>query len=262
MKVLRKQEIETANIQVGDQIVIRLAELGEFTATAHKVTDEGVLFIFDDYVTQRPMNDKSTNEGGFEKSDLKKWMDTVLFMAFPGWLRNYITNLSIPTVGELFGDKDEWNKSYFEMDTDEQLPLMKERKNRVVYFNNYGMSGWLRNITKNDYSESYFARVGIDGDTCFDDVSIPAGIRPEFTLVKEKSRDHVFRRDRESLQMEISEKKNEIRILKQEIENLEEKEMYKKAGLEVKRLRDVFVEAGFTKDEALYIVLELSKTLM
>lgn len=40
MKVLRKQEIETANIQVGDQIVIPLAELGEFTATAHKVTDE------------------------------------------------------------------------------------------------------------------------------------------------------------------------------------------------------------------------------
>ena len=44
MKVLRKQEIETANIRVGrDQIVIPLAELGEFTATVHKVTDEGVM---------------------------------------------------------------------------------------------------------------------------------------------------------------------------------------------------------------------------
>lgn len=64
------------------------------------------------------------------------------------------------------------------------------------------------------------------------------------------------------MQMEISEKENEIRILKQEIENLEEKEMYKKAGLELKRLTDVFVEAGFTKDEALYMVLELAKTLM
>ena len=37
MKVLRKQEIDTANIQVGDQMVIPLAELGEFTATVHKV---------------------------------------------------------------------------------------------------------------------------------------------------------------------------------------------------------------------------------
>lgn len=75
MKVLRKQEIDTANIQVGDQMVIPLAELGEFTATAHKVTDEGVMFIFDDYVTSRPMNNRNTNKGGFEKSDLKKWMD-------------------------------------------------------------------------------------------------------------------------------------------------------------------------------------------
>ena len=62
MKVLRKQEIDTANIQVGDQMVIPLAELGEFTATAHKVTDEGVMFICDDYVTRRPMNNRDTNK--------------------------------------------------------------------------------------------------------------------------------------------------------------------------------------------------------
>ena len=65
MKALRKQKIETANIQVGDQIVIPLAELGEFTATVHKVTDEGVMFIFDEYVTCRPMNNCSTKKGGF-----------------------------------------------------------------------------------------------------------------------------------------------------------------------------------------------------
>ena len=93
MKVLRKQEIDTANIQVGDQMVIPLAELGEFTATAHKVTDEGVMFIFDDYVTRRPMNNRDTNKGGFEKSDLKKWMDTVLFMSFPEELRDKIYRL-------------------------------------------------------------------------------------------------------------------------------------------------------------------------
>lgn len=58
MKVLRKQEIETANIQVGDQVIIPLAEIGEFSATAHKVTDEGIMFIFDEYITRRPMNSK------------------------------------------------------------------------------------------------------------------------------------------------------------------------------------------------------------
>ena len=107
MKVLRKQEIDTANIQVGDQMVIPLAELGEFTATTHKVTDEGVMFIFDDYVTRRPMNNRDTNKGGFEKSDLKKWMDTVLFMAFPEELRDKIYGLTLPTVGQIVGHEDE-----------------------------------------------------------------------------------------------------------------------------------------------------------
>lgn len=70
MKVLRKQEIETANIQVGDQVIIPLAEIGEFSATAHKVTDEGIMFIFDEYITRRPMNSKNTNKGGFEKGTI------------------------------------------------------------------------------------------------------------------------------------------------------------------------------------------------
>ena len=52
--------------------------LGDFTATAHKITDKGVLFIFDDYVVSKAMNEANTNEGGFEESDLKKWIDSVL----------------------------------------------------------------------------------------------------------------------------------------------------------------------------------------
>ena len=41
-------------------------ELGEFTATAHKVTGRGsVMFIFDEYVTCRPMNNCSTKQRWF-----------------------------------------------------------------------------------------------------------------------------------------------------------------------------------------------------
>lgn len=159
MKVLRKQEIETANIQVGDQIVIPLAELGEFTATVHKVTDEGVMFIFDEYVTCRPMNNCSTNKGGFEKSDLKKWMDTVLFMAFPEELRDKIYGLTIPTVGQIVGHEDEWDNKNLEPDSDEQLPLMKECKNRIACFEDQLTWGWLRNATKEEFSSAGFALV-------------------------------------------------------------------------------------------------------
>lgn len=279
MKALRKQKIETANIQVGDQIVIPLAELGEFTATAHKVTDEGVMFIFDNYITCRPMNNRSINKGGFEKSDLKKWMDTVLLMAFPEELRDKIYGLTLPTVGQIVGHEDEWDNKNLEPDSDEQLPLMKECKNRIACFEDGLTWGWLRNATKEEFSSASFAYVYGRGDASFDGASYSCGVRPEFWLVKQESRGPVPREGKvsyrsycgkrntkevtkESLQEEISEKENEIKLLRKEIKNLEEKEMFAKAASEMKNLKDRFVEAGFTEDEAFHMVLELSKTAL
>ena len=260
-------------------MVIPLAELGEFTATAHKVTDEGVMFIFDDYVTRRPMNNRDTNKGGFEKSDLKKWMDTVLFMSFPEELRDKIYSLTLPTVGQIVGHEDEWDNKNLEADTDEQLPLMKECKNRIACFEDQLAWGWLRNATKEEFSSAYFANVTDNGGTACYYASDSGGVRPEFWLVKQESRGPVPRENKvsyktlkgwnpknkvtkESLQEEISEKENEIKLLKQEIKNLEEKEMFAKAASEMKNLKDRFVEAGFTEDEAFHMVLELSKTAL
>ena len=271
MKVLRKQEIDTANIQVGDQMVIPLAELGEFTATTHKVTDEGVMFIFDDYVTRRPMNNRDTNKGGFEKSDLKKWMDTVLFMAFPEELRDKIYGLTLPTVGQIVGHEDEWDNKNLEPDIDEQLPLMKECKNRIACFEDQLAWGWLRNATKEEFSSAYFAFVSGNGYAASTAASNSYGVRPEFWLVKQESRGPVPRRsgrypwgsnNKEFLTERIREKENEIKDLKREIKNLEEKEMFAKAASEMKNLKDRLVEAGFTEDEAFRMVLELSKTAL
>ena len=271
MKVLRKQEIDTANIQVGDQMVIPLAELGEFTATAHKVTDEGVMFIFDDYVTSRPMNNRNTNKGGFEKSDLKKWMDTVLFMAFPEELRDKIYGLTLPTVGQIVGYEDEWDNKNLEPDIDEQLPLMKECKNRIACSEDQLAWGWLRNATKEEFSSACFAVVGYVGDAAFSVASDSCGVRPEFWLVKQESRGPVPRRsgrypwgsnNKEFLTERIRERENEIKDLKREVKDLEEKEMFAKAASEMKRLKGLFVEAGFTEDEAFHMVLELSKTAL
>ncbi|WP_419504160.1 hypothetical protein [Enterocloster sp.] len=279
MKVLRKQEIETANIQVGDQVIIPLAEIGEFSATAHKVTDEGIMFIFDEYIIRRPMNSKNTNKGGFEKSELKKWMDTVLLMAFPEELRDKIYGLTLPTVGQIVGHEDEWNNNNLEPDTDEQLPLMKERKNRVAYFKNDSSWGWLRNATKEEVSSAYFARVNGSGCPSYGSASNSYGVRPEFWLVKQESRGPVPRESKvsyrnycggrnskevtkESLQEEVFEKENEIKLLKQEIKNLEEKEAMEQAARETKKVMDSYIQAGFTKDEAFQMVMELSKTIL
>lgn len=268
MKVLRKQEIDTANIQVGDQMVIPLAELGAFTVTAHKVTDEGVMFIFDDYVTRRPMNNRNTNKGGFEKSDLKKWMDTVLYMAFPEELRDKIYGLTLPTVGQIVGHEDEWDNKNLEPDTNEQLPLMKKCKNRIACFEDQLAWGWLRNATKEEFSSVHCARVGNHGDADCGNASNSSGVRPEFWLVKQESRGPVPRssdrypwgsNNKEFLTDRIREKENEIKDLKRKVKDLEEKEMFAKAASEMKNLKNRFVEAGFTEDEAFHMVLELSK---
>ena len=184
IKVLRRQELETREVMVGDQILISLAEIGDFTATAHKITDKGVLFIFDEYVTSRPMNNKRINEGGYEESDLKKWIDTVLLAAFPEELKSRIDSLSIPTVGELFGHDDEWDNEHFEPDEDEQLPLMKERRNRVAYLNDEWEWGWLRNAVKRSVSSADFAGVDGYGDVAYYGASTSLGVRPEFWLVR------------------------------------------------------------------------------
>ena len=104
--------------------------------------------------------------------------------AFPEELKNRIADLSIPTVGELFGHDDEWNNEHFEPDTDEQLLLMKERRNRVAYLNNEWEWGWLRNATKEEFSAALFANVDGYGFTTYHYASGALGVRPEFWLVR------------------------------------------------------------------------------
>lgn len=175
--------IALSNIEVGDKIVVDLKDLGEFEATAHEVTDKSVLFIFDDYITERPMNENSTNAGGYEESDLKKWIDNDLFDKFPVELKVRLRELTIPTVGQVFG-WDERDKEHFEPDGDEQLPLMKLRKNRVTYLNNEFKWGWLRNAMKKEYSSTGFAIVNGCGSVDYNYASHSGGVRPAFRLVK------------------------------------------------------------------------------
>ena len=136
------------------------------------------------YVISKPMNEKNTNNGGYEKSDLKKWIDSVLLEAFPAELKDRIADLSIPTVGELFGHEDEWDREHFEPDNDEQLPLMKERRNRVAYLKNELEWGWLRNATKKEVSSALFAGVTVSGAAGYSGAPGSFGVRPEFWLVR------------------------------------------------------------------------------
>lgn len=170
--------------EVGDKTTIKLDGFGEFTATVYKVTDDKVMLIFDDYVTKRPMNESDTNNGGFEASDLNKWLHTEFIKALPYSIRARLTDVTIPTVGEMFGWDDEWDRNHFEADKDKQLPLMKQRRNRVAYYDNECEFGWLRNATKKEFSSADFAIVYYDGIPDCGGASDSHGVRPEIWLVK------------------------------------------------------------------------------
>ena len=158
--------------------------MGEFTATVHKVTDDKVMLIFDDYVAERPMNESGTNKGGFEDSNLNKWLHTEFVKALPYSIRARLADVTIPTVGEMFGWDDEWDRNHFEADNDKQLPLMKQRRNRVAYYNNECECGWLRNATKKEFSSAFFAYVADSGLAGYAGASASLGVRPEIWLVK------------------------------------------------------------------------------
>ena len=172
------------DIKVGDKLMVPLGKLGNFTATVQKVTNDKVLFIFDDYVAKRPMNEDGGNVGGYDMSDLKKWIDTELYNMFPAVLKQRMTGLSIPTLGEICGWGDEWDRDHIEADGDEQLPLMKQRRNRVAYYKNDCEWGWLRNATKRNFSSASFAYVYSRGYASYGDASYSRGVRPEFWLVR------------------------------------------------------------------------------
>lgn len=173
-----------ADIKVGDKMMVPLGKLGNFTATVQKVTNNKVLFIFDDYVAKRPMNEDGGNAGGYSQSDLKKWIDSELYNMFPAVLKQRMTGLSIPTLGEICGWADKWDRDHIEADGDEQLPLMKQRRNRVAYYKNDCEFGWLRNATKKEFSSASFAYVSLDGAANYSVASNSHGVRPEFWLVR------------------------------------------------------------------------------
>ena len=185
MKVTRKVTFKTNEVCVGDQITVRLSSFGKFTATAQKVTDKGILFLFDEVIARHPMNESNTNKGGFDDSDMKRWLNEVVLQAFPKKFRCRVTDITLPTYGEIFGH--EYDKDFyanFEPDEDEQFELMKRRGNRVCDFEDDWCWWWLRNATKQNVSSARFAVVGSSGVAYCGNASDSRGVRPEFWLVR------------------------------------------------------------------------------
>lgn len=176
-KMIAKPE----DIQVGDQIEVQLRNMGTFTATAQQITENGVIFMFDDCVARHSMNSECTNKGGYVRSELHKWINETLFEAFPDELKSRIQSITLPTYGQIFGH-DEWYNNAIESDADEQFPLMKTRKNRIACFDNDTAWYWLKNATKKSFSSGGFADVGNYGIAYWVAAGRGNRVRPVFII--------------------------------------------------------------------------------
>jgi len=179
MKVTRKQEMETNNIQIGDQI-----QLGKYTATCQKVTDVNSFFLLFQYFDKLyAMNATNTNKGGYGASDLRAEFKNIILDPNFDSIRSFLVPfkngdfMRLPTVGEMFGHND-----YYEMDDAQQWELMKDRRNRIALREGDEYEwGWLQNDVKE--SAAYFAFVYWDGHSDYLGAALSAGVRPALQLV-------------------------------------------------------------------------------
>lgn len=169
--------------KVGDQIEVDLKDFGVFTATAQKIKDDSIIFMFDECITRMPINDKHSSEGGYDSSYLCHWINTVLKDAFPDNIRNRITKISIPSYGQIFGH-DELYEENIEPDNDDQFELMKIRKNRIADFKNECSGYWIRNIYLSIFEPdtAVFTNAEDDGLASYHFASNSSGVRPVFAL--------------------------------------------------------------------------------
>lgn len=181
MKVERKIDIVTNDYMVGDKLTIEFKDGRTFTATVQKVDEKGPLFMFDDLVADKRMNNTNTNRYGFYNSDLYKWLATDFFKLFSDNLKDRIVDLTIPTYGQIFGH-DDYYKNTFESDNDEQFSLMKDIRNRIAFLDGKWDWYWLQNATKKNVSSSYFAAVYSSGNANNITALNSCGVRPVFRL--------------------------------------------------------------------------------
>ena len=173
MKVFRMTEYDTEEFMVGDQIYC-----GFGLATCQKVSDEGALFFTDDYdneTRKRTGLIKYLNsEDGLAGFAEDVWNRLVPFGELPDG-REMLVRL--PYAGEMF-PKDEIE--FLEDDDYEQLPLMKQRRNRVAYCADDWEWGWLMNRSKR-YAAT-FGLVSHNGVANGGSASYANGVRRAFLI--------------------------------------------------------------------------------
>ena len=179
-----KAKVKTRKLLVGDIIGFTLTD-GEYVeAMAVAKGNLGTLFVTVDCLAKEyRMNSTDTNEGGYEKSELRQKLNGEILDRFPDDIKSLMLPLEngdllrIPTEREITGDNQ-----YGEPDPKAQWEPMKLRRNRMALEGHNGRTQWywLQNEDR-EYAAS-FAYVASFGYAYAGNASHAGGVRPVFLL--------------------------------------------------------------------------------
>ncbi len=180
MDILREivvGQVGEDEINIRDRIEVDFGSEVHF-ATAIKKEEEGILFLLDDYLDEtHPMNRNGSVEGGYEESDMRKYLQELEEKIDKETLRKMMPfengdRLRLLTLQEMFGLDEDWNHC------EGQIEWMKDRKHRVAYRDNDWEWGWLATVV----SGAYFAFVSDNGGAGSLTAGASNGVRPAFRI--------------------------------------------------------------------------------
>lgn len=189
-------EIKTSMIlEPGDEFQIPLKNGQLATAVFGKYTKDGHRrFVFKDCIAEHAMNSEATNEGGYFKSEMRRYVLEELLPLLPDQLREaleprvmcetadgetqeYADALWIPSATDVFGDGDCW-----ELEPDsEQLDIFKRERDRVKELGDKGTwYWWLRSPSRSNSTS--FVHVNGNGNVSTKRANNSYGVAPGFDL--------------------------------------------------------------------------------
>lgn len=190
MKAMRRMQIKTESFCVGDQISIKVNHFGKFTATVQEVQNDSICVFFDNIIGKHWMNAEDTTAGGYDKAYLREWLHDVITPNLSKKIQDRLISIELPSFGQIFGH-DHPDYKYFQEDTHEQFPSMKDKVNRIcINPDGYLTGWWLQNTHCPDgehgakkMSSAYFALVDLYGTAAYGHASSSLGVRPVLWLV-------------------------------------------------------------------------------
>ena len=189
MKVKRMINSDVDTCRVGDIIKFKLTDGEKVQAMAVKQESDGMLFCMVDCLYgEYSMNETSTNEGGYEDSDLRKRLNTKIIDRFPVNIKASMISfgngdyLRLPTEREIFGENchGEYESPYVK-----QWGPMKQQRNRIAFQSMDSSLEWYWLQDKCKGSDVAFAYVDDGGDAAYIGAAHLLGVRPVFKIKKD-----------------------------------------------------------------------------